>query len=243
MLEIEDASVSYGAVRAVQDVSLSVEEGQILALLGPNGAGKTSLLSAIMGIVPCAGGRVTFMGERIDGRRPETIVRRGIGLTPEGRQIFGSLTVEENLRLGATPLPQGRASASTRSEVLDLFPVLKDRLSDRAVSLSGGQQQQLAIARSLLGEPKLLMLDEPSLGLAPILVDSIFRLIVTLRDRGVTILLVEQNAMRAVEIADAACVLASGRRMFYGTPGELTSDRAILDAYFGVDQIVETTDD
>jgi branched-chain amino acid transport system ATP-binding protein len=243
MLEVDGVSVSYGAVRAVQDVSLSVEEGQIVALLGPNGAGKTSLLAAIMGVVPCAAGRVSFMGDRIDGQRPESIVRRGIGLTPEGRQIFGSLTVEENLRLGATPLPKRRASSTTRSDVLELFPVLKQRLADRAGSLSGGQQQQLAIARSLVGEPRLLMLDEPSLGLAPILVDSIFELIVALRDRGVTILLVEQNAMRAVQIADAACVLATGRRMFFGTPGQLTSDGAILDAYFGVDQIVEATDD
>jgi branched-chain amino acid transport system ATP-binding protein len=220
-------------------VSFSVEEGQIVALLGPNGAGKTTLLSAIMGVVPLAGGSIRFLGERIDGQRPESIVRRGIGLTPEGRQIFGSLTVEENLRVGATPLPRGRATPATRSEVLNLFPVLGERLDDRAASLSGGQQQQLAIARSLLGEPRLLMLDEPSLGLAPILVDSIFELVATLRDRGVTILLVEQNATRAVEIVDVACVLASGRRMFLGTPDQLTNERAILDAYFGVDQVEE----
>jgi branched-chain amino acid transport system ATP-binding protein len=206
----------------------------VVAVLGPNGAGKTSLLSALAGLVPWVEGRVTFEGVDISRRKPEDIVRLGISLTPEGRQVFARLTVEENLRLGGAG-PRARSTKSDVGEqIFELFPVLKERWGEQAGSLSGGQQQQLAIARSLMSQPRLLMLDEPSLGLAPLMVDRIFQLVDELHDRGATILLVEQNARRALEIADRVCVLSSGTVEYAGSAESLRSSSSLFDTYLGI---------
>ncbi len=232
MLSLDDVSVSYGPIRAVERASLRVEEGELLALLGSNGAGKTSLLSAVVGIVPVAAGRIRFAGADITGRKPEDIARLGISLTPEGRRLFAALTVDENLRIGTAACKGGRRPID-RSTVLDLVPVLASRLDAPAGTLSGGQQQQLAIARSLMSAPRLLLLDEPSLGLAPMVVDRIFDLVRELHERGVTILLVEQNVYRALEIADRACVLTTGRLAFSGGSAELRDASDLMTTYFG----------
>jgi branched-chain amino acid transport system ATP-binding protein len=232
VLTLEGVDVLYGPIRAVEHVSLRVEEGEVLALLGPNGAGKTTLLSAIAGIVPVAAGRIRFAGADITGRRPEDIARLGISLIPEGRRIFASLTVGENLRLGTAAAGRGRRAAD-RAEVLELFPALSGRLSAPAGTLSGGQQQQLAIARSLMSGPRLLLLDEPSLGLAPLIVDRIFQLIGRLNQQGMTVLLVEQNVHRALEVAAGACVLSTGRLEFSGRAAELRQAADLMSTYFG----------
>lgn len=233
MLALEKVSVSYGPIRAVRDVTFSIEEGDVVALLGPNGAGKTTLLSAVMGLVPVAAGSVTFGNEVITGGRVEDIVRHGITMVPEGRQIFATLTVEENLRLPIL----GRSRESEQSwgmdDVLGLFPVLRDRLRARAGSLSGGQQQQLAVARALMSNARLLMLDEPSLGLAPKLVESIFELIRELAGSGVTLLIVEQNATEALAVADRAVVLANGELKYDGSSKGLLDSEDLVNSYFG----------
>lgn len=233
MLSVENVSVAYGAIRAVNDVSLEVEEGEIVALLGPNGAGKTTLLSAVIGLVPAVAGRITFEDRDITKLPPEEVVRRGVTLTPEGRHVFADLTVEDNLRLGAAIRRNDRSLQEEREAVLDLFPVLRSKWHVRAGKLSGGEQQMLAIARSLMSSPRLLMLDEPSLGLAPVIVDQIFALFGDLRGRGHTILLVEQNAHRALDVADRAYVINTGRLEFSGTAEQLGSADDLMDAYLG----------
>ena len=234
LLRVESLVVRYGPIVAVREVTLRVEQGEIVALLGANGAGKSSFLNAVCGLVPVAGGRVAFKGEEIQRLPPEQIVKRGLALTPEGRRVFPRLSVADNLRLGAVPQRDRAAAAKARQRVFDLFPVLEERLGQSGGTLSGGQQQMLAIARSLMAGPELLLLDEPSLGLAPMLVGQIFELLGRLREEGTTILLVEQNVHRALEIADRAYVLVSGQVDREGPAAELRASAEIERAYLGI---------
>jgi branched-chain amino acid transport system ATP-binding protein len=224
--------VKHGPLTALKGVSLTVEEGEIVTLLGANGAGKTTCLEAIVGILGKDSGSIVFAGEDITARPPEYIVRRSLTLVREGRKIFADLTVEENLRLGAATT-SAREYPGLLEEMLDLFPVLRSRLDSPAERMSGGEQQQLAIARALMSRPRLLLLDEPSLGLAPLVVASVFELIGKLRDRGVTILLVEQNIERALAIADRGYVLGTGEIHFEGPAADLAADK-IEDIYMGI---------
>jgi branched-chain amino acid transport system ATP-binding protein len=233
MLSLQNVSVSYGPIQAVRNADIEITSGEVVTLLGPNGAGKSSLLRAIMGLHPISSGAITLNGQTINGMATEKIVRCGLTLTPEGRQVFAGLTVYENLRLGAASRTDHKEISDSREMVFDLFPILSDRRNQNAGTLSGGEQQQLAIARSLMSKPKLLMLDEPSLGLAPVIVDQIFDLIAQLRAGGLTILLVEQNAELSLEIADRGYVFASGEIEMSGTSQELRSTSKIMAAYLG----------
>jgi branched-chain amino acid transport system ATP-binding protein len=232
LLDVSQLTVRYGALTALRGVSLHVDTGEIVTLLGANGAGKTTLLSSLVGLVPKAGGRVTFAGEDVTGVPAEAVVRRGLTLVREGRKVFAELTVAENLRLGAASRPRHEV-AQLVEDMLELFPVLKARFDERAGLLSGGEQQQLAVARALMSRPRLLLLDEPSLGLAPKVVATVFELIVALRERGVTILLVEQNVERALEIADRCYLLNTGQIELEGPARDLAAD-AIEDTYLGI---------
>jgi branched-chain amino acid transport system ATP-binding protein len=234
LLAVEELVVRYGPITAVRGVSLRVQQGEIVALLGANGAGKSSLLNAVAGLVPVAGGRVLFRDEPLHRLPPERIVARGLGLTPEGRRVFPRLTVEVNLRLGAAMQRDREKLRAMRDRVLELFPILSQRLSQDAGTLSGGEQQMLAIGRSLMANPSLLMLDEPSLGLAPLIVERIFELMSRLRDEGTTLLLVEQNVDRALRIADRAYVLQSGAVEAEGPADELRRSADIERAYLGI---------
>ena len=234
MLEVRDLHVSYGKVRAVQGVSLEVKEGEIVALIGANGAGKSSTMHAVCGIERPSGGQIGYLGRPITRLPPHRIMRRGIVQVPEGRLIFGGLTIAQNLRLGAYNVP-GRAKAEADIDrVLEFFPMLRDRLDERGAALSGGQAQMLALARGLMARPKLLMLDEPSLGLAPIAAQEVFALIARLRDTGVTILLVEQNVRQALAIADRGYVLESGRIILDGKAAALAEHELLVSAYLGL---------
>ncbi len=234
MLEIRDLEVSYGKLRAVQGLSLDVGEGEIVALIGANGAGKSSTMHAICGVERSRGGEIRFLGESIAGLPSHQIIRRGIVQVPEGRLIFGGLTIEENLRLGAHSASDRKTTRTDIDRVLTLFPMLKDRLDERGAALSGGQAQMLALARGLMAQPKLLMLDEPSLGLAPLAVQEVFALIADLRQTGVTVLLVEQNVRQALAIADRGYVLESGRIILEGEADALTRDELLVSAYMGL---------
>jgi branched-chain amino acid transport system ATP-binding protein len=234
LLQVESLVVRYGPIVAVREVSLRVEQGEIVALLGANGAGKSSFLNAVAGLVPVASGTVSFRGEQIARLPPEQIVKRGLALTPEGRRVFPRLSVADNLRLGAVPQRDRASAEAARARVLELFPILGERAGQAGGTLSGGQQQMLAIGRSLMASPTLLLLDEPSLGLAPILVDQIFELLVRLREEGTTILLVEQNVHRALEISDRAYVLANGAVEREGPAAELRASAEIERAYLGI---------
>jgi branched-chain amino acid transport system ATP-binding protein len=234
MLEVRDLEVNYGRIRAVQGVSFEVREGEIVALIGANGAGKSSAMHAVAGVVPRAGGSIAFEGARIDGAAPERIVRAGISHVPEGRMIFAALTIEENLLVGGYTRGYRSALKARFEEVLDLFPVLRERLTESAANLSGGQQQLLALARGLMSSPRLLMLDEPSLGLSPIAAQDVFELIVRLRTQGVTILLVEQNVRQALAIADRGYVIESGRITMDGDATALLNDPHLVSAYLGI---------
>ena len=234
MLEVRDLHVSYGKVRAVQGVSLEVSEGEIVALIGANGAGKSSTMHAVCGIERPAGGQIRFLGQAIARLPPHRIMRRGIVQVPEGRLIFGGLTIAQNLRLGAYNVPGRAKTEADIDRVLEFFPMLRDRLDERGAALSGGQAQMLALARGLMARPKLLMLDEPSLGLAPIAAQEVFALIAKLRDAGVTILLVEQNVRQALAIADRGYVLESGRIILDGKAAELAESELLVSAYLGL---------
>jgi branched-chain amino acid transport system ATP-binding protein len=230
LLEVENLSARYGPVVAVRDLSLDVREGEIVALLGANGAGKSTTLAAIAGLHSDRSGTVRFAGKNISRLSPEQVVRRGVSLTPEGRRLFSTLTVEENLLLGGAARRRREAG-----ELLELFPILRERLKLPAASLSGGEQQQLAIARSLMSRPRLLLLDEPTLGLAPRLVRFVFELIGRLRaEQGLSVLLVEQNVHQALDLCDRAYVLRTGRVEASGTPDEVRRTREVESGYLGV---------
>jgi branched-chain amino acid transport system ATP-binding protein len=235
-LEVRGLTARYGPVVAVRDVDLRVGEGEIVALLGANGAGKTTTLMSIVGLHRSRTGAIELEGREIGHLPPERVVRRGVSLAPEGRRIFAGLTVAENLRIGAAAAGRRNGGGDARRErLLELFPVLRERLKLPAASLSGGEQQQLAIARALMSGPKLLLLDEPTLGLAPKLVRLVFDLVVRLRDEeGVTILLVEQNVHQALAICDRAYLMRVGSVETEGTPEELRRDRRVQAAYLGV---------
>ncbi len=235
ILEVKDLCVSYGKVEALHNANLTVGEGQIVTVIGPNGAGKTTLLSAIMGVLPSRG-EITFDGvvERVPD--VERMVSRGMNLVPEKRELFGEMSVEDNLVLGAFQRYRLglRDHAETMEEVYALFPRLKERRAQMAGTLSGGERQMLAVGRALMARPKLLMLDEPSLGLAPLIVREIFRIIGELRKRGVSILLVEQNARAALQVADEAYVLETGEVAMSGPARELADDPRVIEAYLGL---------
>jgi len=233
LLEIDDLEAGYGPIRAVDGVSLVVAEGELVALIGANGAGKTTLLMAISGVVVPRAGRIRFAGTPLVGLPPHAIMRLGIGHAPEGRRIFPRLTVRENLELGGfTQSDRGRLRADI-DEACGLFPVLGQRMEQPGGTLSGGEQQMLAIARALVGRPKLLLLDEPSLGLAPLIVAKVFEVIASLSARRIGVLLVEQNARAALKLAARGYVLETGRITLTGTGAELAADRRVRDAYLG----------
>lgn len=234
MLSVENLTVRYGAVEAVSSVTLSVDRGEIVAVLGPNGAGKTTVLNTIIGLVRPAGGTIHFKGEDITGVETELIVRGGLGLVPERRRIFKNLSVRENLRLGAAARGGKSGFEDDLAELLQLFPILAERMEQLAGFLSGGEAQQLAIARAVIGAPELLLLDEPSLGLAPKLVEGLFGLISELRDRGLSIMLVEQNAYQALNIADRAYVLRTGRIEAACSADDLRDEQELMRAYLGL---------
>ncbi|QND75486.1 ABC transporter ATP-binding protein [Tardiphaga robiniae] len=234
MLEISNLRSRYGRIEVLKGISLEVQTGEVVALIGSNGAGKTTLLHALSGVQPISDGQVTFLGERIDGLPAHRRVARGILQSPEGRQIFGPLTVEDNLRLGAY-LRRDKDIAEDRDRIFGMFPILAEKRNQIAGGLSGGQQQMLAIGRALMGKPKLLLLDEPSLGLSPLLVDQILAAIVSLRALGMTVLLVEQNAMAALEIADRGYVIETGHIVLAGPASQLLSDPKVKAAYLGLE--------
>jgi branched-chain amino acid transport system ATP-binding protein len=233
MLEVHDVEADYGDVRALWGVSLEVRAGQVVALIGPNGAGKTTLMRTIVGLHTPSGGGVSLEGKRLDGLAPHAIVQRGVVLVPEGRHIFASMQVIENLELGAYAPVARRQRAASLERVFTIFPDLAERTDQIAGRLSGGQQQMLAIGRALMGRPRLLLLDEPSLGLAPLVVRDIFRVIREINREGVTVLLVEQNARLALQLADYAYILEQGRVAGHGTGAALLQDEEVRRAYLG----------
>jgi branched-chain amino acid transport system ATP-binding protein len=233
MLEVQAVCAHYGAVQALWDVSFNIAEKEIVTIIGPNGAGKSTLAKTISGLIPASSGEIRFMRDRIERLKPYAIARRGISLIPENRDIFPRMTVLDNLLLGAYGRNHHDAKDSCEW-IFHLFPVLKTKSSKIAKTLSGGEQQMLAIGRSLMSKPKLLMLDEPSLGLAPILVETILDTIAKINEDGMTILLVEQNVQEALEIAHRAYVLEEGRITQAGTARELASDERIKRAYLGM---------
>lgn len=233
MLKVSDITVGYGAITAVKGLSFEVREGEIVSLIGSNGAGKSTTLRTISGLMHPKSGGIEFRGEKIDGVPGHEIVAKGLCHSPEGRRIFPRMTVDENLDLGAYLRKDSAAVKESRERVLELFPRLRERITQKAGTMSGGEQQMLAVGRALMGEPKLLILDEPSMGLAPVLVDLIFETIETIRASGVTILLVEQNALAALRIADYAYVLESGHLKLEGDGSKLAVDPAIAQAYLG----------
>jgi branched-chain amino acid transport system ATP-binding protein len=234
MLEIENLDVHYGGIHALKGVSLKVDKGEVVTLIGANGAGKTTTLRAISGLVKPSGGGVKFNGERITNVPPHVIVQRGLVHAPEGRGIFSNMTVDENLQIGAFLRDDNAAVAKDRKHALDLFPRLRERLSQNAGTLSGGEQQMLAIARALMSRPRLLLLDEPSLGLAPQVVALIFKIVKTIAAEGTTILLVEQNAHMALGVANRAYVLEVGQIVLEGPAKDLAKDDKIRKAYLGI---------
>jgi branched-chain amino acid transport system ATP-binding protein len=233
MLEAEGLLVAYGDATALWDVSLTVGEGELVSVVGPNGSGKTTLINAIAGLLPVRGGRLRFGGQDLTRLAPHEVSSRGIAIVPEGRRLFAGMTVEENLEIGCY-MPGARAARGARLErVYAIFPVLRARRRQAAGTLSGGEQQMVAIGRGLMAGPRLLLLDEPSLGLGPVIVDHVFEVIEALHRDGVAVLLVEQNVQKALAVASRAYVLAEGRIVSSGTPAELLSEPHIRSAYLG----------
>jgi branched-chain amino acid transport system ATP-binding protein len=236
MITIKNLEAGYGRLKVLRGVSLHVSKGEIVALVGANGAGKSTLLNSISGLVKVSGGSIELQGKTLTTLSPEKIVQAGCAQVPEGRQVFAPITVEENLTLGSyVPFSKGEKDliSEVRNNMFKIFPILKERLSQFAGTLSGGEQQMLAMARALLSRPKVLMLDEPSMGLAPLMVKEIFNIIVKLRDQGCTILLVEQNAKAALKVADRAYVLETGRVALEGNASELLQNKDVQRAYLG----------
>lgn len=233
LLELRDLEAGYGPIRALDHVSLDVEDGELVALIGANGAGKTTLLMAISGVVPSRGGSIRFAGSPLMAVKPHEVMRLGIGHAPEGRRIFPRLTVRENLELGGFTQTDRAKLSRDIDEACGLFPVLGERMDQLGGTLSGGEQQMLAIARALVGHPRLLLLDEPSLGLAPLVVAKVFEVIASLSARGISVLLVEQNARAALKLAHRGYVLETGRITLTGSGTELAADRRVRDAYLG----------
>lgn len=233
MLTLESITAGYGRITALKGISLEVNEGEIVAVLGANGAGKSTTLKCISGLVRPRSGRILFEDKRIDRTKPFRIARMGVVQCPEGRRLFANLTVRENLDMGAYARRDTHAAAADLEHVTSLFPVLGLRLRQKAGTLSGGEQQMLALARALMATPRLLLLDEPSLGLAPILIEEIFKTLVRIREEGVTILIVEQNAHVALEIADRGYVLETGNVVMSDTAKSLRNDPRVVEAYLG----------
>ncbi|MFA5852496.1 MAG: ABC transporter ATP-binding protein [Spirochaetales bacterium] len=233
MLEIRGLSVHYGGIHALQGIDIDVPEGKIVTLIGANGAGKSTTLRSIVGLVKTSGGKVVWNGDTLTGMATKDIVSKGVVLVPEGRRIFPNLTVEENLMLGAYARSDKAGVAADEEKVFALFPRLKERVRQKGGTLSGGEQQMLAVARALMTKPKLLMMDEPSLGLAPLVVKMIFDIIRAINKEGTTVLLIEQNAKAALEIADYGYVLETGRIILEGKGRELLADDRVRKAYLG----------
>jgi len=233
LLEVKDLSVAYGKIVAVKGISFNVDKGEIVTLIGSNGAGKSTTLRTISGLLAPKSGTITFKGEQISGMQGHDVVKKGITQSPEGRRIFPRMTVSENLDLGAFLRNDKSEIAADFDRVLELFPRLRERLTQKAGTMSGGEQQMLAVARAMMGRPELLLLDEPSMGLAPVLVELIFETIVKIREQGTTILLVEQNALAALDVADRAYVLESGTVKMSGNASELASNDEVTKAYLG----------
>jgi branched-chain amino acid transport system ATP-binding protein len=233
MLSVEGISVNYGAIRALKNVSCQVHPGEIVALIGANGAGKTTILNTVTGIVPSLGGTTTFEGENITSLAPHLIVRKGICQVPEGRRVFARMSVLENLEMGAYTRTDKHEIAEGIERAFTLFPRLKERMKQPAKTLSGGEQQMLAMGRALMSKPRLLLLDEPSMGLAPMLVEKIFEIIKDINSSGMTIMLVEQNAHMALSIANRAYVLETGEVVLSGDADELAANPEIRKAYLG----------
>ena len=233
LLYIKDLKVSYGGIEAIKGISLTVEKGEIVTLIGANGAGKSTTLRAISGLVPIKDGTITYDGQVISGQSPQKIVSEGIGMVPEGRRVFPNLTVIENLKIGAYLRTDKEEIEAGIEDIYQRFPRLKEREWQLAGTLSGGEQQMLAVGRAMMARPKLLMMDEPSLGLAPLVVKEIFAIIRDLKSEGITILLIEQNANAALRCADQAYVLETGRITMSGTGEALLADQRVRDAYLG----------
>ena len=232
LLKVEDINVYYGAIHAIKDISFEVNEGEVVTLIGANGAGKSTILKTVSGLLRSKTGSIEFLGEKIGSVTPHKIVNRGLAHVPEGRRVFTQMTVQENLEMGAYTRPNSEVSDSL-ALVYEQFPRLKERRKQVAGTLSGGEQQMLAMGRALMSKPKLLMLDEPSMGLAPILVDQIFEIIHSLHQAGTTILLVEQNAQMALSVADRGYVLETGRIVNSGEGKTLLEDESVKKAYLG----------
>ena len=233
ILKLDNLTVSYGSIKALKGINIKVREGEIVALLGANGAGKTTTLKTLSGIVPAENGSIEFCGKNIVNMAPEKITALGIVQSPEGRQIFPDITVEENLRVGAFTVKSKKEIAKNFERVYKYFPILQERKKQLAGTLSGGEQQMLAIARALMGSPKVLLLDEPSLGLAPLIVKTIFEIVKEINSEGTTVLIIEQNALQTLKIADYAYVLEVGEVSMEGKANELIQDKKLLEAYLG----------
>ncbi len=230
-LELCDLEVAYGGVAAVRGLSLTVAPGELVGLIGPNGAGKSTALHAVMGLVPARGGDIRFGDRSLRGRSPESVARAGIALVPEGRRLFAELTVDENLRLGLAARPRSDGIEADIADIAELFPIVEEFRDRQAGALSGGQQQQLAIARALVARPSILLLDEPSLGLAPTVVDLVFSTLKTISERGIGVLLVEQRAQRTVALAERTHVLSNGELRLTLTPDDAADTDRMVAAY------------
>ncbi|WP_426245880.1 ABC transporter ATP-binding protein [Nocardioides sp. LHG3406-4] len=239
MLELAEVHVRYGHVEAVRGVDLQVRPGTVSLMLGPNGAGKSTMLNAVAGLVPLASGSITFEGERLSGLPPHRVVRRGVVLVPEGRRVFAPLTIEENLRLGGHTAPRAKVR-ETLAKVYEMFPILADRRSSSAGLLSGGEQQMLAFGRALMSEPKIVLLDEPSMGLAPAVVDTIIEKVSLMAESGIGILMVEQNTEAGLDIASEVKVMNRGGVVFAGPAGQVRTDASVLHAFLGDAALTES---
>ncbi len=232
-LEIRNLKVNYGAIEALKGIDIQVKEGSVVALLGANGAGKTTTLRTVSGLIAPTGGSIQFFGKEITGVEAEKIAKIGIAQSPEGRQVFRDLTVEENLKVGAFTIKNKKEVKANFVKVYGYFPVLKERKHQVASTLSGGEQQMLAIGRALMSSPRILLLDEPSLGLAPLIVRDIMKIVTEIRDAGTTVIIVEQNALQTLKIADYAYVLELGKISTHGPAEELLHDPKLIEAYLG----------